>query len=284
VFTRLFATGMAALVLTGPATAGIFRKSPKPDPAVHVPALIQVLKTSKDEKARASAAADLRDYDAKAFPDILPTLMAALASDPSTSVRSKAAESIGAVRPISPEAGHALEMALDAEKSFGVRVSVRTALVKYRILGFIGSDKGEMTVQTAEPPLAAASAVKGTPGGTILRPTPTPVPVTGPVTPPSSLTPASPPLPAGSQGLAPRTQSGEPPFAEPGRPAYPVLTSQPKAPAPIITIPSPSRDGVRPIPGGPLLPPPRSLPTEVNLPAEKPSTVQGPTLPPREIK
>jgi hypothetical protein len=271
VFNRLFVVPCAVLALAAPADAGIFRKTAKPDPAVHVPALIHLLKTSKDEKVRAAAAADLRDYDAKAFADLLPTLMEALANDPSSSVRSKAAESIGSVRPISPEAGHALEQALDNDKSFSVRLSARTALVKYRVLGFIGSGKGEMTVQTAEPPLAVSGATKGMPAGTILRPTPPPVPVSGPVMPPAGLNPTSPPIP-GSQATAPRPQSDEPPLAEPTRPGIPtpVLTSQPKVPAPVITIPSPGR--------GPLLPAPKPLPSQVNTPGEKPATVQGPVL------
>jgi hypothetical protein len=286
VLNRLWLVPVAALVLAGPAQAGIFRKSPKPDPAVHVPALIQTLKDKdKDEKARAAAASDLRDYDAKAFPDVLPALIEALATDPSTSVRSKAAEAIGKVRPISPEAGYALEQAIDNDKSFQVRFSARTAIVQYRFLGFIGAGKGEMTVQTAEPPLAAATGAKGTPGGTILRPTPSPVPVTGPVTAPIGLKPTAPAVPPGGQGLAPRPQSGEPPLAEPPSPVVPtpVLTSQPRAPVPIITIPSARRDAIAPVPAGPTLPAPKPLPGGIEKPAA--STAQGPTLgPPPPIK
>jgi len=275
---------LAALLLAGPTQAGIFRKSPKPDPAIHVPGLIQTLKTSTDEKARAAAAADLRDYDAKAFPDVLPALIEALATDPSHSVRSKAAEAIGKVRPITPEAGYALEQAIDGDKAWQVRLSARTAIVQYRFLGFIGGGKGEMTVQTGEPPLAAASGGKGAPGGTILRPTPSPVPVSGPVAPPTSLKTTAPAAPPAGQGLAPRPQSGEPPLAEPLAPVIPtpVLTSQPRAPAPVITIPSARRDGITPIPAGPTLPAPKSLPGGVDKPA--PATAQGPTLGPPPIK
>lgn len=275
--SRLWLVPAVALALAAPAQAGIFRKTPKPDPAVHVPALVQTLKADRDEKARAAAAADLRDYDAKAFPDVLPALIEALATDPSSSVRSKAAESIGKVRPISPEAGYALEQAIDNDKSFQVRLSARTAIVQYRLLGFIGAGKGEMTVQTAEPPLAAGTGPKGAPGGTILRPTPSPVPVTGPVTAPSGLKPITPAAPPGGQGLAPRPQSGEPPLVEPPAPVVPtpVLTTNPRAPAPVITIPSPARETTTPIPGGPTLPAPKALPANVEKPAG-----QGPTLGP----
>jgi len=280
VLNRLWLVPVAALIWVAPSQAGIFKRSPKPDPAIHVPGLIQTLKTSTDEKARAAAASELRDYDAKAYPDVLPTLIEALATDPSSSVRSKAAEAIGKVRPISPEAGYALEQAIDNDKSFQVRFSARTAILQYRLLGFIGGGKGEMTAQTGEPPLAAATGTKGAPGGTILRPTPSPVPVTGPVTPPTGLKTTAPATLPGGQGLAPKPQSGEPPLAEPAAPAVPtpVLTSQPRVPAPVITIPSARRDATSPIPAGPALPAPRPLPGAVDKPA--PSTAQGPTLPP----
>jgi HEAT repeats len=280
VFSRLCLVAAAALVLAAPTHAGIFRRTPKPDPAVHVPELIQTLKDKdKDEKARAGAASELRDYDAKAFPDLLPALIDALATDPSSSVRSKAAESIGKVRPISPEAGYALEQAIDNDKSFRVVLSARTAILQYRVLGFIGAGKGEMTVQTGEPPLATGGA-KGVPATTILRPTPSPVPVTGPVTAPTGLKSTAPAVPAGSQGLAPRPQSGEPPLAEPATPVVPtpVLTSNPRRPAPIITIPSAPREVPTPSASGPTLPAPKPLPAGVDKPATPGG--QGPTLGP----
>ena len=64
-----------------------------------------------------------------------------------------------------------------------------------------------------------------------------------------------------SQTQAPKpadTQTGEPPLAVPGKPA---LTTTPKAPAPVIVIPSPgAKDVILPVPttpstGGPALPP-----------------------------
>ena len=258
---RLVLVPLVALVLAAPSQAGLFRKTSKPDPAVHVPALIQVLKTDKDERARASAASDLHEYDGKVFPDILPALMEALANDPSSSVRREAAESIGKIRPITAQAGYALEQALANDKSTVVKITVRTALMKYRFLGVIGGPADLDTMQTAEPPLAAGTGTKGTPGRTVLRPTPAPVPVTGPVMPPTGPRLPEPSVaPPGTQGLAPKPQTGEPPLAEPTRPA-PTLTSQPPTPIPVITIPPAPRDAVVPIPtgpssNGPILPPP----------------------------
>jgi HEAT repeats len=259
VFSRLLVAPIVALALAAPAQAGLFKKSAKPDPAVHVPALIEVLKDRKqnDEKARAAAAAELDDYDAKAFPEILPALIDTLTSDPSSSVRSRAAESIGKVRPITAMAGYALERAVADDSSFAVRVSARAALVKYRVLGHMPGAKIEGVVQSAEPPLAAGPLVKDTSGGTVLRPTPAPIPAESPVAAPV-LPPAPTPKPAPDGPSRGPAQTGEPPLAEPARA---VPTTAPSAPAPVIVIPpAPTQDVVLPVPttpapGGPVLPP-----------------------------
>jgi hypothetical protein len=282
VLHQLVLVPLVVLALATPSQAGLFRKSAKPDPAIHVPALIETLKTSKDEKARAAAASELRDYDAKVFPDILPTLTEVLTNDPSSSVRMEAAESIGKMRPISLQAGYALEQAIAHDKSTFVRVSARWAIAQYRLLGYFGGKTDLTSIQTAEPPLAASSPTKTTSGGTILRPTPTPVPVSGPVMPPSS-----PPLPPNTENRASKTnpQTGEPPLVDPSR-VTPILTNRPRTPAPVIVIPPPTRDVVVPIPTVPsngtgLTLPPKTLP-DLDKPVEKSSkpVEDGPTLGP----
>lgn len=255
---------VVALSVAAPSQAGLFKRTAKPDPTVHVPALIETLKSDKEEKARVAAASDLDEYDAKAFPDILPALMDALASDPSTSVRSRAAESIGKVRPITAAAGYALERAASDDKSFGVRVSARTALLKYKVLGHMPGTKIEGGLaQSAEPPLASGPVIKDLSSGTVLRPTPAPVPTEGPVSAPVLLPVPSPKPPEGVT-VAPKpaeTQTDEPPLASPP----PALTGTPKAPVPVIVIPptTPNKDAVAPAPpvppttSGPALPPPK---------------------------
>jgi hypothetical protein len=258
VFKRLLLVPVVALSLAAPSQAGLFKRSAKPDPTVYVPALVETLKSDKDERARAAAAGELDEYDAKAFPEILPALMDALKSDPSSTVRSKAAESIGKVRPITVTAGYALERAAADDKAFAVRVSARTALLKYKVLGHMPGVKVEESV---EPPLAAGTAVKDAASGTVLRPTPPPAPTDGPVTAPAApAAPAPKPTPdSQSQGPKPAApQTGEPPLADPGKPA---LTTAPKAPTPVIVIPSPgTKDVILPVPttpapAGPALPP-----------------------------
>lgn len=271
---RLILVGLLAFVFAGPVQAGIFRKSPKPDPAVYVPALIQTLKSEKDERGRVAAANALRDYDAKAFPEILPALIDALANDSSTSVRAEAAESIGRIRPISTQAGYALEQAKANDKDLRVRIAARTALLQYRVLGYFVGVKDDLMVQTAEPPLAPETGEKSASGATVLRPTPSPMPVVGPVAPPTTPKLGGPGLPA--PAVRPNPQTGEPPLANPAAPA-PTVTAQPRSAPPIITIPPVPTSPVGPPKAGPSLPPPKELPGSLDSPK---SSNPGPALPP----
>jgi hypothetical protein len=240
---RLLLAALLGLGLAVPASAGPFRRAPKPDPVVQVPALLETLKNDKDERARARAAAALDEFDGKAFPDILPALSAALASDPSPSVREDAALAIGKIRPITPQAGYALEQALATDKSIQVRLSVRRSLFQYRILGYFGGSR-DLTAQSSEPPLASGTPTG--PGSTVLRPTPTPAPFS-----PTQRVPA--PTPAGPKPTP--AQSTEPPVA-------------PDAPTKLVEVPAPASTpstgpGVltglpKPVPiDGPALGPPK---------------------------
>jgi HEAT repeats len=232
IWTAVMLVGIA---LPAQAGGGLFRKGNKPDPATHVPQLIEIIKTSKDEKARAEAVNDLRDYDAKVFTEIHPVLIEALANDPSSSVRDEAATAIGKVRPISHKAGYALEQARSHDKSLMVRLSAQSALLNYRILGYFGGSKADTAVaQTAEPPLAKipvpssvvpASTVK-TPEGPL---TPTPVPMGGRST---SAKPSILPTVIGG-----RVQTPEPPKAvDPGK--IPTIVPPPLTPRTFVPPPS----------------------------------------------
>jgi hypothetical protein len=72
--------------LAAPAPAGLFSRKPKQNPAERVPELLIHLKTSQDESQRASAAEELRQYDPKAFPEIMTALIDALGRDASTAL------------------------------------------------------------------------------------------------------------------------------------------------------------------------------------------------------
>src|SRR5207237_7849205 len=92
--------------------AGIFfKKTPKADPVQRVPQLLYTVKTEPDEAKRAAAAAELREYDATMFPDIVPILADVLRTDGAQGVRLEAVQSLGKIRPVSAMAGEALEAA-----------------------------------------------------------------------------------------------------------------------------------------------------------------------------
>ena len=133
----------------------IFRK-PRPNPSECVPALIKTLSSDLDDRRRADAASELREYDTKTFPDIIPALAEALKNDASTTVRFEAANSIGKLRPISRVGGYALEQAEKSDPAIAVRVLARNHLRLWVLLhGHIpGRMPDPLEGQTAEPPLA----------------------------------------------------------------------------------------------------------------------------------
>src|SRR5207248_9308794 len=92
-----------------PAQAQLFFKKKGPVPAQRVPELILTLKTDTDERKRAVAAEELRDYDTKTFTEIVPTLVDVLANDKKQGVRLEALNSLARLRPVTQAAGHALE-------------------------------------------------------------------------------------------------------------------------------------------------------------------------------
>ena len=84
------------LAWTAPAPAQLFAKKVKPNPSQRVPELILIyLKTDPDEKKRAHAAEEIRDYDAILFAEIVPVLVDVLQNDKKMSVRHEAVEQPG---------------------------------------------------------------------------------------------------------------------------------------------------------------------------------------------
>jgi hypothetical protein len=148
---------LALPALAVPAQAQIFFKKARPAPAQRVPELILILKTETDERKRAAAADELREYDAKTFTEIVPVLIDVLHNDTKTSVRLEALGSLYRVRPVSQPAGQAIEHAASSDESLRVRLQAKTALLKYHLAGYSSSNKNEPSVfqpSTQEPPLA----------------------------------------------------------------------------------------------------------------------------------
>lgn len=202
-FWRLFLLVLVVqLSWARPASAGIFFHKSKPDPAQRVPELIGILRGDANDSKRESAAEELRQYDPKTFPEIVPVLIQALQSDSKAAVRSEAAQSLGKLRPISQEAGMALQMAASNDAALRVRLQARTALLQYQISGFRSKSSGaELSPTSQEPPLA--SPVEAPP---VITPMPTPsriAPVPATATPSASkasppLTSVARPMPAGT--------------------------------------------------------------------------------------
>jgi hypothetical protein len=126
------------LALASRAPAGILfgRKTPKPTPSERVPELIGIVKNDGDENKRLDAIGELRQYDATAFPSIVPVLIEVLLNDKKPAVRAEAAQSLGKLRPISQEGGQALEQALANDASMRVRLQARHALLQYHWSGY----------------------------------------------------------------------------------------------------------------------------------------------------
>ena len=157
---RLHALWLVPLVvlpaLAGPGHAGIFfgKKNKKVTPAERVPELLAQVKSDGDESKRAAAAQELRQYDPGQFPMIVPVLIDVLLTDSKPVVRAEAAQSLGKIRPISQQAGMALEQALANDSSMRVRLQARSSLLQYHWSGYRSVRKDDLVPQTKEPPLA----------------------------------------------------------------------------------------------------------------------------------
>jgi len=141
----------------GPSSAGVFfgRKSKKAaTPVERVPELLALIKTDGDESKRAAAAQELRQYDAAQYPAMIPVLVEVLLSDKKPGVRAEAAQTLGKLRPISQQAGLALEQALSNDASMRVRLQARSSLLQYHWSGYHSTKKDDLAPQTKEPPLA----------------------------------------------------------------------------------------------------------------------------------
>ena len=155
--TRLLLFTIVVVGLVSPARAGLFfnRKSKAaPD---RVPTLIGALKTDPEERHRADAARQLRDFDVTAYPEIVPALIEAAQTDAKAGVRLEALQSLGRLRPISQQAGQTLEGLADHDSSLRVRLQAKSALIQYRISGYHASrnvEKRQQIGPTIEPPLA----------------------------------------------------------------------------------------------------------------------------------
>src|SRR5262249_51646967 len=140
-----------------------------------------------------------RHYDPKAFPEIVPVLVDIGLNDAKTGVRLEAVQSLGKLRPVSQQAGWALEQAVEKDSSMRVRLQARSLLIQYHLSGYRRSKNPDMPapngnhVKTEEPPLAVPPAE------------PPPALPVNPAVVPDRLVPSpQTPSPAGSKNLGAR--------------------------------------------------------------------------------
>jgi hypothetical protein len=165
----LILVGLSVAVATPTTSAQWFgSKKPKTPAPQRVSELIVALKFEKDAHKRADAAEELRQFDLKDFPEIIPVLIEALQNDAATGVRIEAATSLGRLRPISAPAGQALEKAAANDANLRVRLQAKTSLVYYQLSGYHAPKKSEqgpaLPGRTDEPPLAGTITTGGDKG------------------------------------------------------------------------------------------------------------------------
>jgi HEAT repeat protein len=208
----LFVSTLLVLTLgVTPARAQFsFLKRSRPAPSQRVPELILMVKTDGEERRRAQAAEELREYDPKTYTEIVPVLVDVAQHDPRPNVRSEALASLAKLRPITAAAGQALEKAAAGDENWRVRLQAKSALMKYHLAGYAPSrpdgtapgTPGRVTTQ--EPPLADPLPKLAEP------------PLADPTVPPVVTTPATTPANIGTP----------PTFTPPSTVAPPLTTPQ----------------------------------------------------------
>jgi hypothetical protein len=181
-----------------------------PSPAERLNQMISIAKTDPSESRRAAAIKELRQYDLRTYPQIMGILVDLLQTDSDSSVRAEAAESLGKMRPISQQAGWALQKASTSDSSTRVRWQARAALIQYQMAGYQprqANQPPQGMPTSAEPPLA-----------TPITATPNPAPAVAPprqVSPPSYI-------------RQPVQNTAEPPMSNPVvNPPAPLVPAQP---------------------------------------------------------
>ena len=148
---------LVAPAIALPAQGSIFSCKPntaRPAPETVVPGLLHTVKTDPSEARRAAAIIELRDFDVRLFPDIIPVLVDVLQNDTKPSVRREAAITLGQF-PVTPLAGKALHEACSKDPSLKVRIHAWSAFKCYQFRGYHEQPTvpGPKMIATDEPPM-----------------------------------------------------------------------------------------------------------------------------------
>jgi hypothetical protein len=186
----------------------------------------------------------LRLFDAKEFPKISPALVEALTRDASPLVRAEAATTLGKLRPISQQAGYALEQAQNDDAVMRVRLAARQSLWQYHLVGYRGGKSADAAAANSAPEAMPGNARPPARGGAsahfpgFARESAEP-PLAGGTVPPPAARPRTPtPIPGGA--------------TNPARGSTAAPKKGPAVPPASPTVDTPST----PANDGPALPPP----------------------------
>ena len=192
--------------LHGPGSV-LLQKSGPQDPRARMPELVAILRSDPDERKRTAAADELREYDSKSYPEIVPALVEAAGKDAKYGVRSEALSSLSRIRPVSQAAGQALEQAAANDPHWPNRMHAKSSLVRYHWAGYTSSGQDASAKGANEP-------TKEAPKGNL-------PPVTT--------------IPSPQAGMQPPPQN---PYA--GNSPYPISPNQRPNPTPAVTTSRPN--------------------------------------------
>ena len=198
--------------------------------------LLTILRSDLNEDNRAQAARELSGADGAQYPEVASYLIEALRHDPKPAVRCEALESLVRLRPITTEAGKAIDAAKE-DGSFKVRWKARTASRTYHAAGYQdpGAEKKAATPPAPPSPKTASSSPATPTGGWLykLMAKPNSDPArTSPYQTPQP--PLADPFPGAVEPVPPPSFPAPTPASNP----FEGLKSPPAAPAPTPVMPN----------------------------------------------
>ncbi len=283
----LILTALTTVAAPAPASGVFGSRKATVVPADRVEKLVAAARTARADSERLEAVVELREFDAVAYPAVVPALVQALRTDKAVSVRIEAARSLGRVRPLTATARDALFEASLHDSAFRVRWQARTSLTYFTVANVNPYNHASAQHQ---PPIMPKETITTPPvaGGPILVPDPgsgsTSIPPQSPAGPApasSGSTNYARPLPKGpaqpgasmpvGTPVAPRLPTTqEPPLAKPAPAPAPVLPGTVPAAGP-ATGPA-----LNPNPGPWVPAPPTNLPAVPPVPQPVGSTPAAP--------
>jgi hypothetical protein len=159
---------IALVVIVGGLVGGAVAADKKPLSLERMGQLLTILRSDLNEDNRAQAAQELSRADGAQYPEVASYLIEALRHDPKPAVRSEALESLVRLRPITAQAGKAIDAAKE-DASFKVRWKARTASRTYHAAGYQDPGSEKKPAPAPAPPKTASSAPAAPTGGWLYK-------------------------------------------------------------------------------------------------------------------